>query len=458
MLKVLMLRKKLDIANRQMDELRKKAEAFETREADLEAAIAEAETEEEQGVVEENIEALEAEKATHEEEVNSLTEQIRQIEEEIASLEQAQNTDPEEETRGKKKVEENTMNTREKFFGLSAQERDAMFAREDVKAYLAGVRAIISEKRAVTNKELLIPEVFLGLLRENVAEYSKLYKHVNVQRVGGTGRQIIMGTVPEAVWTECCGKLNELSIGFNDLEVNCWKVGGYFALCNALLEDNDVNLAALILDVLGQAIGLALDKAILYGTGTRMPQGVITRLVQTAAPEDYPATARTWADLHTTNVLTITAANSTGLKLFQGIATDAGAAKGRYSRGEKVWTMNEATYTKLVTEAMAVNAAGAIVAGIDGRMPVIGGVIEVLDFVQDNVIIGGYFDLYTMAERAGSKFAQSEHVKFIEDQTVFKGTARYDGKPAIAEGFVAIGINGTTPVATMTFAADTANT
>ena len=456
MLKVLMLRKKLDIANKQLAELRKKAEAFQTREAELEKAIAEAETEEEQGVVEENIEALEAEKATHKEEETNLTEQIRKIEEEIASLEQEQKTDQAPEARGKE-VEETTMNTRDKFFGLSMQERDAMFARDDVKAYLANVRTIINEKRAVNNKELLIPQVFLGLLRENVMNYSKLYRHVRVVRVGGTGREIIMGTVPEAVWTECCATLNELSIGFNDLEVNCWKVGGYFALCNALLEDNDVNLATLILDVLGQSIGIALDKAILYGTGTRMPQGVVARLAQTEAPADCPETARTWVDLHTTNILSITAANSTGIKLFQAITTDAGAAKGRYSRGEKVWAMNETTYTKLVAEAMAVNAAGAIVAGVDGRMPVIGGVIEVLDFIPDNVIVGGYFDLYTLAERAGAKFASSEHVKFIEDQTVFKGTARYDGKPAIAEGFVVIGINGVTPTAAMTFAADTAN-
>jgi uncharacterized protein YjdB len=73
------------------------------------------------------------------------------------------------------------------------------------------------------------------------------------------------------------------------------------------------------------------------------------------------------------------------------------------------------------------------------------------------VIIGGYFDLYLLAERAGQKFAQSEHYRFLADQTVFKGTARYDGQPAIAEGFVAIGVNGATPDATMSFAGDTAN-
>ena len=37
---------------------------------------------------------------------------------------------------------------------------------------------------------------------------------------------------------------------------------------------------------------------------------------------------------------------------------------------------------------------------------------------------------------------QSEHVRFLEDQTIFKGTARYDGKPAIREAFAVIGIGG----------------
>jgi hypothetical protein len=38
-----------------------------------------------------------------------------------------------------------------------------------------------------------------------------------------------------------------------------------------------------------------------------------------------------------------------------------------------------------------------------------------------------------------------------------KGTARYDGTPVIAEAFVLIGIKGTTPNGTMSFASDTAN-
>ena len=135
----------------------------------------------------------------------------------------------------------------------------------------------------------------------------------------------------------------------------------------------------------------------------------------------------------------------------------AGNAKGKYSRGIKFWAMNETTYTAVVAEALSINAAGAIATGIQATMPVIGGDIVVLDFIQDNVIIGGYGDLYLLAERAGTTIGQSEHAEFIQDNTVFKGTARYDGLPVIANAFVAIGIAGATPSASMTFAEDTAN-
>ena len=131
--------------------------------------------------------------------------------------------------------------------------------------------------------------------------------------------------------------------------------------------------------------------------------------------------------------------------------------KHKYARREKTWVMNETTYTALVVQAMSINAAGAIVSGQTMTMPIVGGAIEILDFIPDNVIIGGYFELYLLSERAGTKFAQSEHAFFIQDQTAFKGTARYDGVPVIAEAFMAIGINGTTPNATMTFAPDSAN-
>ncbi len=467
MLKVLLLRKKIDAAKKALEELRAKDADFAKHEAELEQAIneaAEAEGEdaaEAQKAVEEEVEKFDQEKEEHEAAKKSLEDELTELEAGLEAEEAAQDTS--EEPKPQPQVEERKeerMTTRNKFF--RGVDTDAMFQRDDVKAYLSEIRSCIKNKRELTNVGLTIPEVFVGLIKENVENYSKLYKHVNVQPIAGKAREIVQGTVAEAIWTECCAVLNELNLAFNDVEIDCYKVAGYYKVCNAVLEDNDVQLATKLLEALSQAIGLAVDKAILYGRNSasaqKMPLGIVSRLAQTSEPANYPATARPWVDLHTSNIISLSA-GLTGAGLFKQIVLASGAAKGKYSRGGKVWVMNETTYTKLMAETVSVNANGQIVSGVAGTMPVVGGVIEVLDFIPDNTIIGGYFDLYMLGERAGAQFAQSEHVFFVQDQTAFKGTARLDGQPVIAEAFVAIGLEATTPAASsVAFAPDEANT
>ena len=464
MLKALMLRKKLDDAKKQLEAIRAKSEEFATREAELEADIAAASTDEEKAAVGEAIDKFETEKSENEEQAKALEKECEDLERELQETEQKTNTPPpastDGESRGKEfsgmNLEFTTKRARELFGKMSIEQRTAMFEREDVKSFNEQVRNAIKEKRALSDVGILVPKVYLGLIRENIERYSKLYRHVFVRPLGGEGRLSIMGGIPEAVWTEMCAKLNELDLGFNEVEVDGYKVGGFIPVCNAILEDSEIDLAAEIITVLGQAIGKALDKAILYGKGVKMPLGIVTRLCQTSAPENQSPKARPWVDLSTTNVKELNAALE-GITLYRQFMLDASAAKGKYSRGEKVWVMNETTYTQLKATMLNVNAAGAVVSAINGTLPVIGGIVEVLDFIPDNIVIGGYFDLYLLAERAGTRIGQSEHVRFLDDQTVFKGTARYDGLPVIPEGFVVLGLNGTTPTADMLFAPDEAN-
>lgn len=465
-LKALMLRKRIDLKTREMASVREQLDALKERENELARAIDEVQQEEEQAAVQEAVDQLIEEKENLVKSAEELDAVIKELEQQLAEAEEQQDPEaapapeapaPEQENERSHSV----MIKRDSFRATLRNRLADIVTRDDVKDYLGKVRTAQMEKRAINNVGLTLPEVLLGLLKENVENYSKLYRHVNVRQIKGESRQVIMGTVPEAIWTDCCANLNELDLGFNDLEMDCYRVGGFFAICNANLEDSDIDLAAELIEALGQAIGLAVDKAILYGrngaTTQKMPLGIVTRLAQTEQPGTYPATARPWVDLHTTNIITILAGTS-GAALIAAIVSAFGAAKGKYSRGEKVFVMNEKTYTELMAATVQVDSNGRIVAGVSDTMPVIGGIIEVLGFLPDNVIIGGYFDLYTLAERAGAKFASSEHVRFLQDQTVYKGTARYDGAPAIAEGFVAIGLGGNTPAANaVTFAPDAAN-
>lgn len=470
MLKVLLMRKKLDNLRGQLAKLREKDEEFQTRESQLTAAIDEVETEEQRAEVEEMVTAFETERAEHIQAEDGLEEQIRELETELAEAEEAQDTTipapeaaPETPTAGEAERNNGRIITmkRNLFNRMSVQERDAFFAREDVRAYLTEVRSAIREKRALTNVGLTIPQVLLPMLKEATEENSKLLKYVNVQAIGGEARMPVMGTVPEAFWTECCANLNEMDLAFSDAELDCYKVGGYYAVCNATLEDSDVDLASLLISAIGKGIGIALDKAILFGRNTagntKMPLGIATRLVQTSEPAGYPATARAWVDLHTSNVKTISNA-VTGADLIKAIIVNGAAAVNKYTGSAMTWVMNKKTYTKLMGASISVNAQGQIVAGVAHTMPVVGGDIVEFEGVPDDMIVAGYYDLYLLGERAGSKFASSEHVRFLSDQTVFKGTARYDGMPVIAEGFVFIGIDSTTPVVSgVTFAQDIAN-
>lgn len=462
-LKALILRKKIDAAEKRMEAIRAKDAELEKRAEELEKAIEEAANDEDVKVVEEEADKFEAEKKEHEEGKAALEEEIRNLEKELEDEERAQeNTGKPEKKPAEEREEKINMNRRNRILEkMSIEERGAIFAREDVKGWIGNIRTMMKEKRAVQGADLLIPEVFLGLLRQNVEVYSKLYRHTNVIRVAGNGRLAIQGNVPEGIWIDCCKTLNELTLEFYDQEVDCYAVGGYFQICNVTAEESDIDIAALLLDVIGQAIGLALDKAILFGQNSvnamRMPLGVASRLAQTSQPAGYSSKARPWVDLHSTHILTI-ANTVTGADLFKTILADAAVISGKYARGEKVWVMNETTYAYIKGQAMSINAAGALVSAVDGTMPVIGGIVEVLDFVPNYVIIGGYFDLYALAERGGNKFASSEHVRFLQDQTVFKGIGHYDGAPTIAEGFVMIGVNGTSPDATaVTFATDVAS-
>ena len=457
----LKLKRSIDEKRKEIEKLRGIKADFEKREAELEQSVEEAETEEDKATIDEAVEALEKEEneaGDVDGKITNLEKEVTELEENLRTIEQKTEEPAPEEGRGTEKPQTRTIiggnKMIKRFKDMDMQTRDAFFANEAVASFMQNVRSLIKEKRSVSGADLTIPQEFLGVLRQNITTYSKLLKYVNLVKVNGKARQTISGNIPEAVWTEACAKLNELDFVFNAVDVDAYKVGGFIPICNAVLEDSDADLADTLMEALGAAIGRAIDKAILFGTGVKMPLGIATRLAQTTAPRDYPTTARPWADLHTSNINNV---SGTGSTLFVNITKATAAAKGKYSNGEKFWAMNGATKLKLIAEALSFNASGAIVTSVNDTMPVVGGDIVVIDDIADDTIIGGYGDEYLLAERAGTTIAQSEHVRFLEDQTVIKGTARYDGQPAIAEGFVVLGL-GVAPTTTATFATDTANT
>lgn len=469
-LKAIMLRNRIDKKMSELEELRNKDEEFSTREAELEAAINEAVTEEEQQVVSEQIDAFDTEKTEHEKAKTRLQGEIDDLEAQLAETEKEPPAEPVREVKVKKEERKEMMVNREirslpmnvrAFDSLPVETRNQIVEREDVKEFLERMRSMKGSTRAIQGGELEIPVVFLELISENMYRYSKLLNRVRVRNVPGEARQTIAGTVPEAVWTEMCGAINELTFVFNQITLDGYKVAGYVPVCNSLLEDtvSNLDLASWIVEMLSESIGLAEDKAILYGKGpaSHMPLGIVTRLAQDSQPDGYPANAPAWVDYSDTNIIKINGTSLTGAEFWAQLAMAAGNTFTRYNRGEQFWAMNSKTYATLKSKLITFTATGDIVANLFGTLPVINGNIDILEFIPDGDIIGGYGYLYLWADRRAMAIDSSEHVQFIQDNTVFRGKARADGAPIVPGAFVAININNVNVTTAMDFAADTAN-
>lgn len=469
-LKQIMLSRKIEQKKEELRSLMEKDSAFQTREAEIEQAIAEAVTEEEQKAVEEEVDAFDSEKTAHEEAKDALKNEISGLEEELAAYE-VDPPAPERHDNKEKKVRTSRMKVdvnirslpmgKRAFDALPMETRESIIQREDVKDFLAKLRSMKGNSRAIQGGELEIPVVFLDLISENMYRYSKLLRRVRVRTVPGQARQTIAGTVPEAIWTEMCGAINELTFQFNQVTLDGFKVAGYVPVCNSLLEDtvSNLDLASWVIEMLSEAIGLAEDKAILYGKGaaSHMPLGIVTRLAQDSAPDGYPANAPTWQDLSDTNIIKINGTSLTGAEFWSQLVLAAGNTFTKYSRGEMFWAMNSKTYAQLRSKLITFTATGDIVANLYGTLPIVTGDVDILEFMPDGDIVGGYGNLYLWADRASMQIESSEHVQFIQDNTVFRGKARADGMPIIPGAFVAININNVAVTTAMDFAADTAN-
>lgn len=462
-LKVLKLRQQQTIKRTALQKLRDKAAQLKTREVELEQAIQEAATEEDLQAVEQAVSELDTQTQENTAAIEALEQEIADLQQQLDEAEAEQDPQPEGEARGRNNInqERNVIhmpNTRMTWREMFAQRREALRADPAVKAFAQRLRAMRGQNRSVTGADLGIPPAYLPILRLAIEESSKLYRHVTVTALHGQARQNIAGEIPEGIWFEMDGALNELEINFTQLEMDGYGVGGYIAIPNPVLEDDDLQLAETVVDYMARSIGKAFDKACVYGTGSRTMVGWVTRLAASAKPAWWGGKQGDFTDLHTSNILKLNLAEKSGAEFFRPLIAALAVAKPDYAAKSPVWVMNRKTHLDLMSQALAFDASAALVAGVNNTFPVVGGEIVELEFMSDYEITGGFVDMMRVVERAGTSLDSSDKTLFIENQTVFRAIARYDGKPAYGEAAVLINYHNTEPATAKTFGRDAANT
>jgi len=460
----LLLTKKRSLKAKQLTEKRAEQKRLNTRAAELDSQLDAVEddipVELEQQIqeVSDSLETIATEISDLEAEISDLDTEIAEIDDEIGGG--SSNPSANRSRDGPMAAPTSRFRCRSRCFDNRAQ-RDAFYARGPVKDFLQRVRSLARMGvRSVTGGELTIPTEVLDILRDNLNQYSKLITKVRLRSVSGHARQNVIGKCPEGIWMEMSGALNNLEFRITDIETDGFKVGGFIPIDNYILKDSDIALGEEIMYMLGQSIGYAVDKAIVFGLGpnSRMPVGVMTRLGQTVQPAYWGDNQGDWTDLHSSNVLQLNLAAMEGISFFIPFLQACAKAKPTFTTDGKIWIMNDMTRQDIQIRALAFNANAALMSGIENTMPVIGGEIITLEFMPNHMVVGGYGNEFLLVEREGGTFASSDAPLFLQDKTVFKGTARYDGQPISGEAFVGLTYDNTAPITKMSFATDYANT
>lgn len=197
------------------------------------------------------------------------------------------------------------------------------------------------------------------------------------------------------------------------------KLTGYTRASNELIQDSAISLEAIINDLFPQAIAYFEDDAFINGTGAGQPLGIINAdaLVSVAKETGQAANTVVYENV---------------VKMFSRMLPQ--------SIGRAVWVINPNVFPQLAVMSLAVgtggsavwlaNAAGGPPATILGRPVVFSEKCQTLGTAGDIYFVD--FGYYLIGDRMALQMASSPHVRFNNDETVWRFTQRVDGRPWIS--------------------------
>ena len=221
-----------------------------------------------------------------------------------------------------------------------------------------------------------------------------------------------------ATWTEEGGALSETEARFGRVVLQASKLVTHCEVPNELLQDSIVSFAALIEQLLPEAIAWYEDTAFMTGSGVGQPLGVLNSaaLITVTKETDQAADTIAWENLV-----------KCYSRMFPG------------SLGRAVWVASIDTFPEIATMSLNVGTGGSAIwlnngatgppATILGRpllltekVPTLGGAgsgkdISFIDF--------GY---YLIGDRQQMRAESSIHAKFTTDLTSYRVIERVDGR------------------------------
>ncbi|ACQ54572.1 phage major capsid protein [Clostridium botulinum] len=284
----------------------------------------------------------------------------------------------------------------------------------------------VIEKRGFTELEVTLPKTVFDRVFEELEQNHPLLSEITFQNTTAVTEWIRRTTDCEAAWwgalTDPIKK--ELSHGFDKVKTDMYKLSAFMPVSKAMLDLGPEWLDRYVRTVLSESISLALEAAIVAGTGKDQPIGMIKNLKGAVVDKVYPdKEAKTLTDF---------TPGTLGKEIMAPLTKT-----GKRSVPSVLILVNPLDYwEKIFSATTFLTQQGTYVFGV---MPIPAKIVQTVAVPKGKLIAGMGKD-YFMGVGSGQKIEFSDEYRFLEDERTYLAKQYATGEPKDNESFLVFDI------------------
>ncbi|MCC5465548.1 phage major capsid protein [Pelosinus baikalensis] len=278
--------------------------------------------------------------------------------------------------------------------------------------------------------EKLMPATVFGRVFEDLRLNHPLLSEINFQNTTATSEFISRNNDVVAAWwgTLTSAITKKLEMAFKKEQTELYKLSAYVPVCKSMLDLGPQWIDRFVREVLMESLAIALELAIVAGTGKEQPIGMIKNLAGAVVDGVYPDK-------------TGTALNDLTPGTLGSLVMSPLTKGGKRAVPSVLMIVNPLDYwAKIFPNTTVMSAAGTYVYGV---LPIPAKIVQSVAVAQGTAIAGMAKD-YFMGVGSTQKLEFSDHYKFLEDERTYIAKQYANGKPMDNDSFLVFNISAMT--------------
>ena len=284
--------------------------------------------------------------------------------------------------------------------------------------------------------EELLPATVFDRVFEDLRKKHPLLSEITFQNTTGVTEWVTRNGTVEAAWW---GKLTDaiakkLAMAFKKERTGLYKLSAYIPVAKAMLDLGPQWLDRFVREILFESMALALEMAIVDGTGKEQPIGMSKDLEGAVVDGVYPAK-------DTVSLLDLEPA-TLGQKVMAPLTKG-----GERAVPQALLMVNPLDYwEKIFPKTTFLTADKTYVYGV---LPIPARLVQSVA-VERGTMIAGVAKDYFMGVGSTQKIEYSDHYKFLEDERTYIAKQYANGKPVDNDSFIVYNISNMAPITVVT--------